>query len=393
MKLSQVRRLRIHQIEYMYWIIAIMVFLFTINNSTYKSVFPSLAEIIKWVLIFFRLILVFIGASCIIGNKQNTRDVLLIFVYSLFFLLSYFFTKSWDLFDALFISIFLYKKLKYDKVIRAFYTPLLLSFFCVIVGYFVGLLPDMLITRSDGTPRMSYGFFHPNDLSRVVMLMVFLHVLKNKHELGVKNLVFIALMAMFTYILPNSKDVSFSLAIFCFLLISREVSIRFKKKDIFATRQFYFFFITVLFGIISLLWFLESYSSYDDIIKSIAYNVYSRFSSARTALLEYGFTTFGHNLQFAAEASLRYGWATQYFTLDSVYFYIPIARGLVPSVFILILYLYNIRVSLKKQDSIILMEMFVFMVYSMLEPGILYFIASFIFILPKIDRGDPKVRN
>lgn len=369
--------------EIMYIFISIMVFISSINNSMFKSVFPLMSNMLSRLFIMFRILLVCFSIVDVFRRKQTKFDTLLMIIYSACFLASYYFTKSWDLFDALFISIFMSKQLEYDKVVNCFYKPLIFSLVIILGGYLIGLFPNMQLVRSDGTLRKSFGFLHPNDLGRIILLISFLYILKNRKNIRCKHIIIICSLAIFTYIFPNSKDVTFSLIMFVFIIAIRQLFLYLKKRDFFTSKFFYVILFITILGITSMLWYLEANEVYDEVLKFIAYNIYSRFSSARTAMNEYGLNIFGHNIQFAAESSLQYGWAIRYFTLDSAYFYIPIARGVFPAIFILVIYLQNLRYSFKNRNSIILIEIFIMTIYSILEPGILYFIASFIFILPK----------
>ena len=173
---------------------------------------------------------------------------------------------------------------------------------------------------------------------------------------------------------------------FSVLLLIRIGFSKITHRDIFLhpvfSRLMVILFCTIVVG----MWCFLIVPNLYNIICSIGGTFYSRFYSARVGLLQYGISTFGHNIKFAAEYSLKLTQSSQhYFVLDSVYFYLPIARGLIPALYFFVMFIRNIFLARRRSNSTLLLVLLIMIIYSIVEPGMLYLVGSFLLVLPRIE--------
>ena len=116
-------------------IIELMVFSYAITSSLFSSAFPEISYILTRLLVVLRLMLI-VDAGFIIGHKGVKKaDSLFLFAFPFVFFTSYYVCRTWELFDALFIALYLSKTLKYDQVIKMFLRPLIIALGFILVSY------------------------------------------------------------------------------------------------------------------------------------------------------------------------------------------------------------------------------------------------------------------
>ena len=372
--------------ELLYVTISCMVLMSAICDSMFASILPDVVSTFYSIMTLLRIFLCVEAFIIIFKRGIKKIDILFIIIYPFMFLLSYYFTRSWDVFDSMFVALFLSRELKWDRTVNAYWKPLLAAFIIIVFSYFAGLFPVFEVYRSGGALRAQYGFKHPNDLSRIIMFLLILYMIKKEDSIRVKDIVLLMAGCLFVFIFPNSRDVGCVLLAFSVLLLIRIGFSKITHRDIFLhpvfSRLMVILFCTIVVG----MWCFLIVPNLYNIICSIGGTFYSRFYSARVGLLQYGISTFGHNIKFAAEYSLNLTQSSQhYFVLDSVYFYLPIARGLIPALYFFVMFIRNIFLARRRSNSTLLLVLLIMIIYSIVEPGMLYLVGSFLLVLPRIE--------
>ena len=367
-----------------YGIIATLVFIYTIRNSMFMNAFPTLSDGLGKLSLVFRLVLIAITFHRMFSEKVNRRMLLIFIIMTVLVIFSYIYTDTWILFDSLFIAIFLGKNLCYEKIVISYYYPMIVAFVFVVGLNMIGIIPTLDIYRGSGITRLNPGFLHPNDFSRIIMAIVFLHVLKNRGKPDFVSIVLIVLSGLFVYAFPNSRAVTYCIFVLLYLILTRIFIITLFRRDSFCTKAFGIISVMIFALIICFVWAATVTSSFDSITKNIGTTFFSRFYLARLGLSTFGITPFGRNIAFAAEYSLKYSsnMNTVYYSLDCVYHNLLIARGIFPTIFILGIFGFNLYRSATRGYVMCLLISIVMMIYSVAEPGLMDYIFSFIFILP-----------
>jgi len=389
MRKYHVTAIKSHDISHniMRWMIEIMIFSYAITSSLFSAAFPEVSYILTRLLVALR-ILIFADAVKIFTKKGvKKKDFYLILIFPFVFILSYYNCSTWELFDAFFIALYIAKIMEYDQVVDMFLYPLLFALGFIILTYFAGMLPIFQVLRVNGTLRFGFGFRHPNDFSRTILFIGFLLCLKWQNYFRLIHAIIVASFAIFVFVFPNSKDASIILLFLLLLIIIWKTMSRRLHCSFFTSRNFkyiiYFFFIFI----IAMMWLFLLTHFVDDLLMKFGETFFARFYYGREALNQYGISLLGHDIRFVAEYGIRVLQNTtgyEYFTIDSAYFYLPIARGLISTLFVLWVYFDSINKCFAKRDTLMVFILICMMIYSISEPGLLYFSGSFIFILPRI---------
>ena len=384
------RKKRATEIDIIYVIMAIWVFFMVY----YKSMMDSFAELFGKTILVFRLILVLLAFANCIQNKQQKKKLFALIAFTLLVVADYLLADNWLIFELFFIPFYWGDKLNYKKVLRIFGLVTIISMAFVIIMNLLGLSPNEFVyIRPNGRHRMTLGFNHPNALSECLMVFLFcLYLLNCK---GIKKHItrFIMIVAaIFVLVYPNTVNVAGTIIlvlILDFLLsgIFRHLQTKRRKKIFFVN------IIIVLSFVVILLYYIVVTKRFDDskILNRFG-TLFHRVVLSRQGLDRYGISLFGTYYESTTDIAIYVKkTATEYFTIDCIYFLLPIRYGLIATFVFFGFYLKSIYISIIKNNIELVSILLAVLIMGIVDPFITLFIMDFIFICAKCYKSDDSI--
>lgn len=319
---------------------------------------------IKSIHFFFGcLILSFMVIQALCFQKYTLGEGIVVLIISIVIIISTVTSKDTRLlFSWLFV--FTSKNTEIDVVIKKTYKILVIMTMIVIGLNIIGFLPDYTIYKWDKI-RYSLGFAHPNQLGLRIGQIVICHFYLNKDNLRLRDYILAILLAIFTYIVPNSQTafiiiVLVSLLSYVYLLLRRIAS------DLIKIYSYFLVSISTIVNILSI--YLSTRPINNHIIESVNSILSYRFSMCYKVYSIYGITWFGNDiavslLEREAKGLLSLGslW------LDNAYMSMLVRYGIVTYLIISVLYILSMIYMVKIKEYYILTLLFIYSVYGVME--------------------------
>lgn len=315
--------------------VGLCLFADMISLSALDYSYPNVAHLFGR---FHKIIRFVIIIICLIFCIKNTFDLRKLFLFLFFVLVIAISPKTWILFDILFIPLLFSEYLNRIRIYRITFFSIIICSTLIICLDFFNFFASYNFSRGEGVLRYNLGFMHPNALGYVVMLGVMLYSLIKKAISFLDCCIFLS-VGVILYLVTKSRASSYIIMAFAFCSI---LSVIFQNISYNLRRYLYIFSVFLFIFIVAGLYFvvLSKIYQYDFFKNLFVGNIYSRLELADIGLREYGFSLFGQKFHTSIEWDLVNGGEfSNYFVLDSTYFYLPIAVGVIPT--LLILYVLN----------------------------------------------------
>lgn len=357
---------RIKWDRFFYLALALFVFLETVQSSLLPIVMPSFSPICWKLYHVFRALFIFEAfrekISLTIGR------IALLLVVALTFLS----TNSWAFFDLFFIGIFIHKK-SYTQILRWSFFSLLASVAFVVALFYLGVLPQYDIMRSDGTMRIAFGFQHPNTFGRLIMILCMMYCTMRRSAMTWWESLAMLAIAFFIYKYPNSVTSTLLIALIAMIpQLEKLYQWLFKRKLVNNKGFRILSYASVFVLIAALALILMIYMDHREVIDDFPATLQARIKLAKYALSQYPLNLTGHSIEFATTFNMMTNpKAGRYFVIDCFYYYLPIRFGLIATVYFWIVFLRRMIRSGKEKDIYKFMNCLILLIYSISESALL----------------------
>lgn len=368
------------------WVVAFML------SASMLSADPVAVSFLGIVFICIRLLLIGLAFVDLMIRRQSKKRMLQLVLFTAFVTAEYLIADNWLLFELFFIFIFWADRLDYRKILKIFLYTTGISILFIALLHFAGLLIDYdyFTTRMD-RPRVSLGFHHPNSLSEcimVVMLCAFLLYWKKGRRMIL--LTATALVSLWIKIYPNTLAVYVTLFFvyviygFLNLITSRKLSMKQKRIILILSG-------VMIIAVFAGLYYIVYDGRYDYTVLNRFESLYIRIRLSRQGLERYGITLFGTVYESATEIAVYVNQtANDYFTIDSIYFLLPIRYGIISTVVFFYCYIKSIYYCVKKNDLRLTSVLVAVLIMGIVDPFVTNYIMSFMFICSKARMTDDK---
>lgn len=362
-----------------YLLLAIWLCLSIISTTTIPRGYPVFSDNIGKIVIGIRLLLIAIYIIEILINRVKAYEIFSIVIFMILVILSWKTVGTWMLFDLFFIPLYLNKNLDYKRICDLFFYVFVVATITIFILNCLELLPQITFSRANDKIRYNMGFSHPNALGFMVINICVLYVLR-KENLKWKDYLLLVILGLFVMIFPNSETASaiiFLLTLLCFIFRKKEnkLASKHKKRKIFILSVI--FMILVIAGV----YLITLKGLGGDIIYRLSGTFYTRFRYGYDAIVRYGFSLFGQEIHTVGDVDIINGTDIfNYFSLDCAYFYLPIARGIIPTAVYLFVYVISIKNTIEKNNFKMLIVLLLLLLYGISETNIMSFYVSYIFI-------------
>ena len=384
---------RITQLDILYVLIGTWIFAFMISTSM-LSVYTVVGTLLSILLISIRLLMIGLAFIDCFYRKQSIRRILLLSVFTVLVVVEYIVADNWLLFELFFVFIFWADRLNYKKILKIFMYVTGLSIALISFLYYSEFLIKYdYFTNRMGRPRVTLGFHHPNSLSEclmVVLLCIFLLFWKSNKKIIVflMTLFVLAWIAYFPNTLTVVLTVPFVYIIYGVLnLVTNRTLTKKQKRRLIISIGLFIVAITII------LYYIVNSGRFDNSVLRRFESLFIRIRLSRLGLERYGISLFGTVYESVTEIAIYVNkTATEYFTIDSVYFLLPIRYGIVSTFVFFFCYYKSICLCVKKGNLKLLSVLIAVLIMSIVDPFVTNFIMSFIFVCSKAYKSEDNLK-
>ena len=360
-----------------YYVLFILWFLMEIiiNCSTAgqkvpHSVYISIQRILKYALIFY----------IIFFQQYSIREILIIVPTTFLFYYSARLSHFHELFYTWLLIIGL-KKSDFDKIV--FFSLWMLGICIPVYGILckLSIFPDAGVFRGDQF-RTALGFIHPNSFGVRIFIFSACWYYIRRSRLCAADFIFIVLLSLFVWFVPNSRTSSL-----CMILLS--VLLFLYSKPSFTASPFRSILNSLLvacaalanIGTVLLSLF---YSENNRIMLLIDKALSGRLSIANQLYHELGITLFGQRIYVNMSERIYAGLGTTAINFDNSYMRILLHWGIIVYVVVSVLVIWGLIYEKRRKNPTLFLILFMVLVYSFSEK-ILYQGTYCVFILALSD--------
>ena len=368
------------------WIVAFML------STSMLSVYSVAGDLLHIVFLSIRIILIGLAIIDCFYHRQSIKRVLMISIYMLMVVVEYLVSDNWLLFELFFIYVFWADRLNYKVVLKIFMyiTGAMIAFIALL--FFAGVLIQYdYYTNRMGRPRVTLGFHHPNSLSAclmVVLLCMFLLFWKRNRRIIVAGTSLLVLMWIAYF--PNTLTVVLTVPLVYIIYGILRVTTS-RKTTKWQKKIIRVFTVFLFVAIVSSLYYIVNSGNYDNAFSRQFESLLIRIRLSRLGLERYGISLFGTVYESATEIAIHINkTASEYFTIDSVYFLLPIRYGIATTLLFFFFYYQSIKCCVRKDNIKLLSVLIAVLVMSIVDPFVTNYIMSFIFICSKAYTTEDK---
>lgn len=359
-------------VQLVYGILFCHLFICMVSSSVVSRLEPGVVVFWGKVVILLRFSLLAVTLLQFVLNNITVKDF---FVYGIFLIvtfISYLSVETWMLFDVLFVAVFWRKYIDDTKVLRLYLTLIGVMFFFIALLFLAGAFQgDVTFARASGRIRYTLGLAHPNSTGFIIMILCWYYALCRGKNYHIWDAVMFFIASAFVYIVPNSETSALLIAASAMLFLLPKAVLDFHGKFSEEYKKVIFWTIVILFSVIFFVYLVALKGLGENIIPQISGTFWTRFLYGRHAIKKYGFTLFGQQLQFVGDIDVMSGTSTgNYFTLDNVYYYLPITKGIIPSLLFLIVFIFCIIRSVQKKDYMLWVVLIMLVFYGISETNV-----------------------
>ena len=367
-------------------VIGLWIFLLVLQYSLWGYEASISSSIYKLILLL-RIFLVFITMLIFTKEKLKKNYFIRLFIFVVVVVAEYLFSNNWMLFDCFYFALFLANRISYKKVAKVSLYAFLTGFIIVVVFSSIGIFPTYNFSGDrTSSLRLSLGFHHSNGLGEIVFIIVLLIFLIYYQRYRKTTTFVMVVAAIWLYIYPNSLTVSIALIsitiirnVFEFIDVKISKNIL-SEKCLKILMIFSFLFFAGISYVFLLNPSLDSISVFSE-FKSL----FSRVYMGRMGFLRYGLTLFGTQYESIGATAIQvYSTnASLYFTIDCLYYLIPIRYGIFGAAFYLYFFSFITKDSIKNRNLDMVSIIIVMFGFSMSSGLLALAIFNFFYICQK----------
>lgn len=337
--------------------ILLQVFERSILSLELHAPFDKVYNLIRviWILIYLFKIILF---------RVEKRELICFFLFISFSYISKRINQSYFLYDCFFVPMFLASFVDIKKIIYLFFSIFIIGTLSIIILDFLGFFPKLVSFRGSDI-RYNLGFCHPNSLGLMIMVIAMTYVIAIK-KLKIFSTIFLLLLSLFCYKIPNSFSSTFSillLTVCTFLSTNRQVISFFEKiKKV----HFVVIFLFILFLLI--IYLVGYYANNINFKLLFTGEIGARFILGYKGFIDVGLSLFGKTVNVD-------------YPIDSVYYFLPIYWGILPTIMYFGLYLFFVINAFSKKDYKLFLIQCIVLLYGISEAIIVSPIFMFIYFV------------
>ena len=321
------------------------------------------------------LILILLMIQIIFFQTYKKKELFIIAVVSIPIIISAARSSNYSLLSAL-MFIIASKNTDFEKSISVAYKILCIMIPLVIVSRFLGIIDDYIVMR-EGIVRYSLGFSHPNQLGLRLFQLLACHLYINRNKLKSYNYFIAIVIVVLIYLIPNSKTAYICTFLLILLLMIYEIFQKHNQLMIEIYGRVLILF-SVAFNVLSVIWSLIDVRC-NFILHQIDLFMSRRFSYCYQVFQLYGISVWGQKI-YISEDEVKLAGIIGKLYLDNGYMAIMIRYGIIVYIVFSICYLLAMHNFKKKNQYFLLIILFVYALYGVMENGI-YMVTHNIFLI------------
>lgn len=355
-------------IIFIIWYVTEIIF-----NTTLESVLGIRIDLLNSITNY--LVLILLVFQIIFFQKYKMKEIIIIVAISVPLIISTVLSSAFSLLSA-WMFVVAAKNTEFEKIIKAAYKVLCIMIPTVIMLRFFNVLEDYTVSRG-GLVRYSLGFSHPNQLGLRLFQLMVCHLFINRNKLRKYDYCLIMVISIFTYLVPNSQTSYISMMILTALLLIYKI-IEERSRILPAVLGKALLAFSVLFNILSVYWSIINVKEFR-ILSRIDLLLSSRFSSCHKVFQIYGISLLGQHVYIFEDERKAIGILSKLY-LDNGYMVLLLRYGLTVYIIFSVGYLYAMKYLKDRKQYFIVIILFVYALYGVMENGI-FMISHNIFLI------------
>ena len=271
----------------------------------------------------------------------NRRNLLLIYLLTVFLIINMFLSKNIFVMDIYVVSLATYL-VGSNKAIKTMFYAQLITLVIIISLALIGFLPNQISMRmSDGVIRYSLGFINPNDVAHYCYAVIFKWLFIFWDRVKIYQLAVISILMLFIFNMTDSRATEY---IFYASIVAIISGLIFRKTTYQLSRRFsrrYLLLLLIVLPTVTLI-LVSFYNPFSMQWFELDRLFSTRISQSNNFLNQYGISIIGQKLLLIG-SSRAYLLGLKPLVLDSGYMSLWIKSGII----VLLLFIYSNFWSLK----------------------------------------------
>lgn len=306
------------------------------------------------------------------------------------------FSKNKDIL-LLFLFTYAVRNLKFNEIVRNTLKIYMITFFAIVCLSLLGVIPDWTFSRGN-IIRHSLGFYYSTITIGIYLSIILMYFYINKSKASYVEILALETINVFLYIYTDGRLSFILITMLLFIMAISKIDLvkkTFKKENIQSALKW------LCYGLPSILLILIIVGTYlysigNPIGIYINKLLSGRLLYTKNAFLEYGVTPFGQPIKWDGWGGFGYADINivnfKYNFVDISYARILFDYGIIPSIFILVIYNIALVKNFKEKKYWSIITLFCILIWSTIEPYI-FSVGKNIFILSFVSIYDLGRKN
>lgn len=257
-------------------------------------------------------------------EKIKVRNLLNNIFFTLTCVVAFYFSKNTDIITLALVGIS-GLSINFDKAVIVQFVSKIFGIILTLLFYWGGYAKDIIMTRTNGQIRHSFGFIHPNSYATHVAYSSLMYLFIRKNKITQIELLLIAVINIIVSQITGTRTSLLIILLGVFLISIEKV---FENGWICNIKKINWFYI---FGILSLLLsFL--YNKYSNFLLPLDELFSGRLRQSSVFLSKYGISIFGQFIQTGMDNSIGDSYGKVYI-LDNMYMKLIIQYGCILTIY------------------------------------------------------------
>jgi|GEM_PF-7080918 len=353
---------------FIFWYSTELIFNSTIEKIGFidKSTLNSLSAYIVFVLLLIQIVFI---------QKYNHRELITIILITLPIIIASYNSGNFTLMSC-WMFVVAARNIDIERVIRSAYKIIIICSTIIFLLRFAGIIEDYMMYRNDRI-RYSLGFSHPNQLGLTIFQFCACYYYIHRKSFKFKDYFVLTMLMIFVYAVPNSQT-SYIAIFMLLLLIFIKGIIDYYQKNTMKNISFLMILCSVFFNVFSAVFLFVDIKKFNflSIINTL---MSDRFSCGHIVYNIYGVSIWGQRIYVSADERAVIGLKIRLW-LDNAYMAMILRYGVIVYIIFSILYIYNMIYFWKRNKYELVIILFTYSVYGLMENG-WYSMARNIFVI------------
>ena len=342
-------------------------------NSNIKLVFPLPYSIIYFI---YALFIIKIASS-----KFSLKSLSIFWGLIILSLIIYKCSGELKIFELLLI-IYAARDIDFSSIAKWTRRFLILGVLTIIIMSLVGIIPNNIFYREDGTERISLGFVYVSQLPNIFLVITFLDIFiteKDGKNISIIKIIIYTLINFAIYKITDVRNTFYIFILFLILYCVKRIRASFFEKKL--VQLFMTYSYLILFGVSLIM--SSIYNPQIEWHGKLNEYLNNRLLLTNRTLENYSINLFGNNIpMYGINAVLNGGHSwNEYSYIDNAYMQILLKYGIIISILISASYTIFIKKAFQRKNFLICIWFFIMAISSVTADSMINIVHNCVILL------------